>query len=34
MCPSQVRNIRHGVDHLVDAMEATDVTVRFFFTDA
>ena len=34
MSPSQVRKIRHAVDRLVEAMEATDVTVRFFFADA
>jgi DNA-binding MarR family transcriptional regulator len=30
----EVRSIRHAVDRLVQAMEATDVHARFFFADA
>jgi DNA-binding MarR family transcriptional regulator len=33
MPPRQVRSIRHAVDRLVHAMEATDVSARFFFAD-
>jgi MarR family transcriptional regulator, organic hydroperoxide resistance regulator len=33
MPPRQVGKIRHAVDRLVDAMEATDVKARFFFAD-
>lgn len=29
----EVRKIRHAVDRLVEAMEATDVHARFFFSD-
>ena len=34
MPPRQVRSIRHAVDRLVQAMEATDVNARFFFAEA
>ena len=34
MAPGEVRKIRHAVDRLVQAMEATDVNARFFFADA
>jgi MarR family transcriptional regulator, organic hydroperoxide resistance regulator len=30
----EVRKIRHAVDRLVEAMEATDLHARFFFADA
>jgi DNA-binding MarR family transcriptional regulator len=30
----EVRQIRHAVDRLVQAMEATDVNARFFFADS
>lgn len=33
MPPREVRKIRHAVDRLVQAMEATDVSARFFFAD-
>jgi DNA-binding MarR family transcriptional regulator len=33
MPPAEVRKIRHAVDRLVRAMEATDVKARFFFAD-
>lgn len=33
MPPREVRRIRHAVDRLVRAMEATDVNARFFFAD-
>lgn len=33
MPPREVRQIRHAVDRLVQAMEATDVNARFFFAD-
>ncbi len=33
MPAGEVRKIRHAVDRLVLAMEATDVTARFFFAD-
>jgi DNA-binding MarR family transcriptional regulator len=33
MPPRDVRKIRHAVDRLVQAMEATDVNARFFFAD-
>lgn len=33
MPPGEVRKIRHAVDRLVQAMEATDVNARFFFAD-
>lgn len=33
MRAADVRRIRHAVDRLVDAMEATDVKARFFFSD-
>jgi DNA-binding MarR family transcriptional regulator len=33
MPPRDVRNIRHAVDRLVQAMEATDVNARFFFAE-
>ena len=34
MPPREVRKIRHAVDRLVQAMEASDVNARFFFADA
>jgi DNA-binding MarR family transcriptional regulator len=33
MPPREVRRIRHAVDRLVQAMEATDVNARFFFAE-
>ena len=33
MRPGEVRQIRHAVDRLVQAMEASDVHARFFFAD-
>lgn len=33
MPPREVRTIRHAVERLVAAMEATDVHARFFFAD-
>ena len=33
MSSAEVRGIRRAVDRLVQAMEATDVTARFFFAD-
>jgi DNA-binding MarR family transcriptional regulator len=33
MRASQVSRIRRAVEHLVEAMEATDVNARFFFSD-
>jgi DNA-binding MarR family transcriptional regulator len=33
MSPREVRQIRHAVDRLVQAMEASDVNARFFFAD-
>jgi DNA-binding MarR family transcriptional regulator len=33
MSPREVRKIRHAVDRLVQAMEASDVNARFFFAD-
>jgi DNA-binding MarR family transcriptional regulator len=33
MRASDVRRIRRAMDQLVDAMEATDVKARFFFSD-
>ncbi|PYP21536.1 MAG: MarR family transcriptional regulator [Gemmatimonadetes bacterium] len=33
MPPGEVRKIKHAVDRLVQAMEATDVHARFFFAD-
>jgi DNA-binding MarR family transcriptional regulator len=33
MPPREVRKIRHAVDRLVQAMEATEVNARFFFAD-
>ena len=34
MPPRQVRSIRHAVDRLLQAMEASDVHARFFFAEA
>jgi DNA-binding MarR family transcriptional regulator len=34
MSPFDVRNIRQAVDQLVEAMEASDVQARFFFSEA
>jgi DNA-binding MarR family transcriptional regulator len=33
MSTSEVRGVRRAVDRLVEAMEATDVDARFFFSD-
>jgi hypothetical protein len=33
MSPAEVRKVRRAVDRLVEAMEATDVVARFFFSD-
>jgi DNA-binding MarR family transcriptional regulator len=33
MSPAEVRKVRQAVDRLVEAMEATDVVARFFFSD-
>ena len=33
MPPAEVHKIRHAVDRLVEAMEATDVEARFFFSE-